>query len=300
MKKARNSKARREKVPFKIASKILAESHHRCCLCNANWIMPEIHHIDNNPSNNDPENLIPLCPNCHSTVHQKGAKGRSFSKTELNQIRRKCFAVIPTKEKKLSKDSLSKNRDFLLSLFAQFEVRKIRYKMNLVRFSWKEIIQLLQSLIPYGQEYDYDVCSEILSAVSTVACDTKNNMPEDVIRTMVHVLIQVLPIYTIVSPSKRRITKKKSDLVLRAIEIEHDILWDVCRYLRKLKYTEEAAYLLYYLLRFSHLNGLKKVKKRALQVFDSCERICEEKRQSKSFPKGKKLLKSFKKMAMEE
>jgi len=26
---------------------------------------PQLHHIDEDPSNNDPENLLPLCPNCH-------------------------------------------------------------------------------------------------------------------------------------------------------------------------------------------------------------------------------------------
>ena len=28
----------------------------------------EIHHIDGNPANNDPFNLIPLCPNCHTEL----------------------------------------------------------------------------------------------------------------------------------------------------------------------------------------------------------------------------------------
>jgi 5-methylcytosine-specific restriction endonuclease McrA len=28
-----------------------------------------IHHIDENPSNNSPTNLVAVCPNCHSRIH---------------------------------------------------------------------------------------------------------------------------------------------------------------------------------------------------------------------------------------
>lgn len=50
-------------IPQKITSKVLKEFNHRCAKCGAD--NPHLHHIDENPSNNDPLNLIPLCPNCH-------------------------------------------------------------------------------------------------------------------------------------------------------------------------------------------------------------------------------------------
>ncbi len=45
--------------------KVLNEYNHRCAVCGAD--KPHFHHIDENPSNNDPMNLIPLCPNHHLT-----------------------------------------------------------------------------------------------------------------------------------------------------------------------------------------------------------------------------------------
>lgn len=42
---------------------VLAEFHHRCAICGAD--RPQIHHIDENPANNELANLLPLCPNCH-------------------------------------------------------------------------------------------------------------------------------------------------------------------------------------------------------------------------------------------
>lgn len=50
-------------IPQKTSEKVLKEFNHRCAKCGAD--NPHLHHIDENPSNNDPLNLIPLCPNCH-------------------------------------------------------------------------------------------------------------------------------------------------------------------------------------------------------------------------------------------
>jgi len=41
----------------------MKEFRHKCAICGQH--NPQIHHLDENPSNNDPSNLLPLCPNCH-------------------------------------------------------------------------------------------------------------------------------------------------------------------------------------------------------------------------------------------
>ncbi|QDV87413.1 HNH endonuclease [Planctomycetes bacterium TBK1r] len=50
-------------IPKKIRETILKEFNHRCAICGTH--KPTIHHVDDDPSNNDPLNLLPLCPNCH-------------------------------------------------------------------------------------------------------------------------------------------------------------------------------------------------------------------------------------------
>lgn len=68
--KTANKKTRR-KIPKAVVDKVKQEFHHRCALCRADYC--EVHHIDEDPSNNDPDNLIPLCPNCHhGRVHGRG------------------------------------------------------------------------------------------------------------------------------------------------------------------------------------------------------------------------------------
>ena len=41
-----------------------------CAICGFDKIVA-VHHIDENHDNNDPHNLIPLCPNHHEMVHSK-------------------------------------------------------------------------------------------------------------------------------------------------------------------------------------------------------------------------------------
>lgn len=52
-------------IPKKVRDHVLGEFNHRCAVCGAD--KPHLHHIDEDPSNNEPLNLVPLCPNCHLT-----------------------------------------------------------------------------------------------------------------------------------------------------------------------------------------------------------------------------------------
>src|SRR5258708_3400137 len=44
---------------------VLKEFNYRCAVCGED--RPHLHHIDEDPSNQDSLNLLPLCPNCHLT-----------------------------------------------------------------------------------------------------------------------------------------------------------------------------------------------------------------------------------------
>jgi hypothetical protein len=59
---------RRTSIPKKVRESVLKEYRHRCSICGGDH--PQLHHIDEDPSNHDRLNLLPVCPNCHLTdVH---------------------------------------------------------------------------------------------------------------------------------------------------------------------------------------------------------------------------------------
>jgi hypothetical protein len=66
--------------------RILFLSSNRCCVCQLPLIV--VHHIDDDPSNNDMDNLAPLCPNCHSQAHSDNKLTRNLTPERLKNIRK--------------------------------------------------------------------------------------------------------------------------------------------------------------------------------------------------------------------
>lgn len=75
----------------KLKNKLIKERGNACQECKIElWldkpIKLELHHIDGNRANNDPNNLILLCPNCHSyTDNYRGRKARLGGETGETQ-----------------------------------------------------------------------------------------------------------------------------------------------------------------------------------------------------------------------
>lgn len=63
---------KRPSIPKGVEDKVKKEFSHSCGYCDAND--PQLHHIDEDPSNNDPLNLIPLCPSCHMNIQHNPFK----------------------------------------------------------------------------------------------------------------------------------------------------------------------------------------------------------------------------------
>jgi len=58
-------------VPIKVVKKLFVRSRGFCERCRIDFAFyePETHHRDRNRENNKMENLLLLCPNCHSSMH---------------------------------------------------------------------------------------------------------------------------------------------------------------------------------------------------------------------------------------
>jgi hypothetical protein len=67
-----NIKKRRPAIPQKIKALLQKEINSKCPICpNEDVEHFQIHHIDENPENNNFENLLMLCPTCHSKITKK-------------------------------------------------------------------------------------------------------------------------------------------------------------------------------------------------------------------------------------
>jgi len=68
---------KRKPVPISIQKQLLIKSKGKCMWCRKQPPQ-EIHHIDGNPRNNKPDNLIALCGTCHNR-----ATNREITKEQL-------------------------------------------------------------------------------------------------------------------------------------------------------------------------------------------------------------------------
>jgi hypothetical protein len=59
------------------------QNRHRCCICHEPRKHVQIHHIDENPANNNWGNLAVLCVDCHSLVTGDQGFGKKYSAREV-------------------------------------------------------------------------------------------------------------------------------------------------------------------------------------------------------------------------
>lgn len=99
----------RTSIPEAVRVDVLAACNNRCCVCQTPFV--QIHHIDEDPSNNEIENLAPLCPNCHTQAHHKGNIVTNLTPGRIVELRDRWYAYC---EKR--KDSTGVGANAMLKL----------------------------------------------------------------------------------------------------------------------------------------------------------------------------------------
>jgi hypothetical protein len=74
-------------IPDDIATEVLFKHDRTCCVCQERGKTIQIHHIDDDPSNNGEDNLTVLCLACHNDTQIKGGFGRSLSAPRVIKYR---------------------------------------------------------------------------------------------------------------------------------------------------------------------------------------------------------------------
>jgi hypothetical protein len=77
----------RKPIPDNIAASVLVAHDRTCCVCQQRGKRVQVHHIDENPSNNDPKNLAALCFDCHDQTQIKGGFARSLTAEQVINYR---------------------------------------------------------------------------------------------------------------------------------------------------------------------------------------------------------------------
>jgi hypothetical protein len=99
-KKVHNLTKSRVTIPVDVAAKIKFDSDFTCCKCRERGKACQIHHIDENPSNNNATNLALLCLECHNTTQVIGGFGRGLDAAAVTQSRDDWFVRVQKRRDK--------------------------------------------------------------------------------------------------------------------------------------------------------------------------------------------------------
>ena len=87
----------RVQIPPDIAAKVLFFSDRTCCVCREEGKKVQIHHIDENPANNNENNLAVLCFECHTETMIKGGYHRKLDAEQIILYRNNWSTIVARK-----------------------------------------------------------------------------------------------------------------------------------------------------------------------------------------------------------
>jgi hypothetical protein len=137
----------RGKIPAEIQRIVKIEARHSCIVDGVRVAL-ELHHIDGNRENNDPENIAFICANCHSMA-ETGKITRLELKEYKKRAREKTSEESETIKKMQQELAYYTGGSSTISVSQDFSSIQIKYKKILSDFSEKMIFyQSFIYLIP--------------------------------------------------------------------------------------------------------------------------------------------------------
>jgi len=89
-------KKSRVEIPAEIAARVLFLSDRTCCVCRSKGKAVQIHHIDEDPTNNDLSNLSVLCFYCHRETMLRGGFDRKLDADQVILYRNDWLRIVAT------------------------------------------------------------------------------------------------------------------------------------------------------------------------------------------------------------
>ena len=81
------NKKERAEIPQEVAASALFESDRTCCVCRVRGKAVQIHHVDEDPANNETSNLAVLCFDCHRDTQIRGGFDRKLDAAQVELYR---------------------------------------------------------------------------------------------------------------------------------------------------------------------------------------------------------------------
>ncbi len=165
----------RKKIPKEIEAEILFRNNRTCCICRDSTKGVQIHHIDENPSNNEESNLAVVCVDHQDEIHKLGGITKGISPILVKKFK-SSWELEVRKSRTREHTPLKSELGIEKTLF-EFEIRKSAYEILALEDSdIKAITQRLNFLfnLYLMEDYTEQILEALRDIVVIVAMSDKN------------------------------------------------------------------------------------------------------------------------------
>jgi hypothetical protein len=170
----------------------------RCCIDNNRG--DHIHHLDGNPSNNNIDNLVLLCFDCHDNATVKNGLRKRLSAKTILKYRNYHYEKIKTERsqslKKIdSKINIISYEDIVnatMTSIVLFEISKLKDEYHECAKMDRDYI--LKKFLKFVRYNNVRISYEIFSFLKFVAYETRSGLPSKMIFTIFSLVESYFPI----------------------------------------------------------------------------------------------------------
>lgn len=269
---------RRVKIGEEVGADVRFAVDSRCCLCEWHGAFPpprtqngQIHHLDGDRSNSDPDNLVWLCLDHHEEAGKKGRVSRNLSPATIRRYRTLLQRTI-ARQRSNWMSSVPKGRSVfaeVLDALVVLDVQKTRRRSGSGDDEWKAAETAIWEVSAYPEAIGFEARRAILDFLYDLASDARHDMPRTVAFSIRHCAVDLLQLHYLYANRHARTTRQNFELLSYGVEVGRSLAYDGALYLRNLRIVDEGCEILWHILSYATIHRHRKLRALVLDGFET-------------------------------
>lgn len=247
-------------IPQKTEAKVMFSSDRLCCVDRKRGV--HIHHIDSDPSNNDFNNLVLLCFDCHDEATKTGSLSKKLQPQTILEYRTHHYNVISQARNSELVQITGKHTDptyidhLNIAIQANVLIEVLKIKSEYQASVEVDRTKILEKLFAYSDYCFPRVSAELFEFLITVSYEVRAGISLYALQTVNSLVFDYFP------PRGEKSTKLQVEKVVKlAIQIAFGIIYDTSIYTSKFHSMKKGYEILQYVYNTAenmNNNNLKK------------------------------------------
>lgn len=154
-------------IPDEISAEVLFLHDHTCCICREKGKAIQIHHVDDDPSNNARENLAVLCLQDHDSTQVTGGFGRRLNASEVKHYRDDWLERVKRRREEADRIASERMGNVQATAQTDTDIEWARPPQQMLNAYIEHLPELLKVCFAKAQaEWDAGVTARVRNATS--------------------------------------------------------------------------------------------------------------------------------------